>query len=153
MAPSGQYDPAKLINIGSNRWSFKPEVGLSQPAGRWLLEAYGGVWLFTDNTDFYGGSRREQKPIGTLQAHASYTFRPRLWLAGDATYYGGGRSTLAGVVKSDVQSNSRFGLTLGLPLGRRQSLKVAWATAFTTRVGGDFDTVAVAWQMLWLDRR
>src|SRR5688572_28785574 len=28
-APLGEYDPTKLINLGTNRWSFKPEVGLS----------------------------------------------------------------------------------------------------------------------------
>ncbi len=43
--PSGQYDPSKLINIGSNRWSFKPEVGVSKTKGRWYLELYGGVWM------------------------------------------------------------------------------------------------------------
>ena len=30
-APTGQYDPTKLINIGTNRWAFKPEVGLTIP--------------------------------------------------------------------------------------------------------------------------
>src|SRR5258708_2116217 len=28
-APLGQYDPAKAINLGGNRWAFKPEVGVS----------------------------------------------------------------------------------------------------------------------------
>src|SRR6185436_6278804 len=32
IAPTGQYDPAKLINLGGNRWAFKPEVGVSR---RW----------------------------------------------------------------------------------------------------------------------
>ncbi len=30
VAPTGQYDPQKLINWGINRWAFKPEVGYSQ---------------------------------------------------------------------------------------------------------------------------
>ena len=33
-APSGQYYPKRLINLGTNRWSFKPEVALSYPIGR-----------------------------------------------------------------------------------------------------------------------
>jgi hypothetical protein len=151
VAPTGQYDPAKLINLGSNRWSWKPELGLSHPRGRWVFELYGGAWFFTDNDNFYGGSRREQQPIGTLQGHVGYTFKPRLWLAGDATLYSGGRSTVDGVRKDDLQRNSRLGLTLALPVGRRHSIKFAWATGFTTRIGGDFDTLAVAWQYLWLD--
>ena len=93
-----------------------------------------------------------RSPIGAFQLHASYTFRPRLWLAADATYYTGGRSTLDGVENDDGLRNSRFGLTAAFPLGRRQSLKVAWASGVSTRIGGDFDSVTVAWQILWFDR-
>ena len=31
VAPLGQYDPARFVNIGTNRWAAKPEVGLSRP--------------------------------------------------------------------------------------------------------------------------
>ncbi len=98
VAPTGQYDPAKLVNIGSNRWSFKPEVGLSHPIGRWYFELYGGVWLFTDNKNFFGGSLREQKPIATIQTHVSYTVRPRLWVSANATYFTGGRTVINEVI-------------------------------------------------------
>ncbi|HEY6548118.1 MAG TPA: transporter, partial [Vicinamibacteria bacterium] len=152
-APTGQYDPSKLINLGSNRWSLKPELGLSHPWGRLYLEVYAGAWLFTDNDDFFGGQHRQQDPIGALQLHVSYSFRPRLWVAGDATFYRGGGTTVAGVAKDDVQENSRLGLTAAFPLGRRQSVKVSWASGFTTRFGGDFQTLAVAWQLLWFDRK
>jgi Putative MetA-pathway of phenol degradation len=151
VAPTGQYDPSKLINLGSNRWSFKPELGLSHPRGKWVFELYSGVWLFTDNADFFGGSLREQQPIGTLQAHVGYTFKPRLWAAADATFYKGGRTTVDGVRNDDLQENSRFGLTLSVPLGRRHSVKAAWASGFTTRIGGDFQTLTLAWQYLWFD--
>jgi hypothetical protein len=151
-APTGQYDPSKLINIGSNRWSVKPQVGASKTLGPWYLEFYGGVWFFTDNANFYGGSLREQDPIGTFQAHVGYTFKPRLWLAADATFYTGGRTTLNGRDKADTQSNSRVGLTLAVPLGRRSALKASWATGFTTRIGADFDTFGVALQTVWFGK-
>lgn len=149
VAPTGQYDPSKLINVGTNRWAIKGELGLSHPAGHWFLEGYAGAWIFTDNPDFFGGSRREQDPLATFQAHVSYVFRPRLWLAGDATYYTGGRSSVDGVENGDLQRNSRFGLTLAVPVKRRSSLKISWARGLTTRVGGDFDTLAVGYQFLW----
>jgi len=151
-APTGQYDPAKLINLGSNRWSWKPELGLSRPASRFNLELYAGAWLFTANDDFFGGQHRSQDPTFAFQAHVSYTFRPRLWVAADGTYYTGGRTTIDGVAKEDQLRNSRLGLTASFPLGRRQSLKVSWASGFTTRFGGDFDSLGVAWQLLWFDR-
>jgi hypothetical protein len=149
VAPTGQYDPAKLVNVGTNRWSFKPEVGLSHPAGHWFVEFYGGAWLFTDNDNFFGGSRREQQPLASFQTHVSYVFRPRLWLAGDATFYTGGRTTVDGVKKGDLQRNTRLGLTLAVPVRRRSALKVSWARGLMTRIGGDFDTVAVGYQFLW----
>jgi len=147
--PTGQYDPAKLINLGANRWAVKSELGLSMPAGAWVFEASAGVWLFTDNPDFFGGSVREQAPLGSFQAHVGYTFRPRLWLAADATYYTGGRTTVGGQLNADYQKNSRAGLTLAVPFRRSQSVKLSWATGATTRIGGDFDTLALAWQYLW----
>ena len=149
VAPTGQYDPAKLVNIGTNRWIFKPELGLSKPAGRFFVDVYAGAWVFTDNPDFFGGSHREQDPLFTFQTHVSYTLRPRLWIAANGTYYTGGRTTLDGVEKADLQRNSRFGLTLAVPVKRRSGVKVAWARGLTTRIGGDFDTLAVAYQFFW----
>jgi outer membrane putative beta-barrel porin/alpha-amylase len=149
VAPTGQYDPVKLVNVGTNRWAFKPELGLSYPAGHWFVELYGGAWLFTVNDDFFGGSRREQQPLASFQTHVSYVFRPRLWLAVDATFYTGGRTTVDGVEKADLQRNSRLGLTAAIPVKRRSALKVSWARGIMTRIGGDFDTLAVGYQFLW----
>jgi hypothetical protein len=149
LAPTGQYDPSKLVNVGTNRWAFKPEVGLSHPAGRFFLELYAGTWLFTPNDDFFGGSRREQSPLLAVQGHFSYTFRPRLWLAGDATFYTGGRTTVDGVEKADLQRNTRLGLTLAVPVKRRSALKASWSRGVITRVGGDFQTFALGYQVLW----
>jgi hypothetical protein len=147
--PSGQYDPSKLVNLSSNRWAVKPELGLSYPRGRWTFDAYAGAWLFSDNKNFYGGSIRSQEHMTVLQAHVSYTVRPRLWIAVDATYYTGGRTTVDSAVKDDRQENSRAGLTLSIPIRSRHSLKMSWAEGTTTRIGGDFRTLGVAWQYLW----
>jgi hypothetical protein len=151
-APTGQYDPSRLINIGTNRWGFKPELGVSQPLGKFWLEFYAGVWLFTTNDDFYGGQTRKQDPIVAVQAHVSYTFKPRLWLALNGTWYGGGQTTLDGVQNDDRQSNSRLGVTLAVPVSTTHSLKFGYARGATTRVGSRLDTITVAWQFLWFNR-
>jgi hypothetical protein len=149
VAPTGQYDPRRLVNIGSNRWSFKPEVGFSKPYGPWTIEFVGGVWMFTDNKEFFGGVRRGQKPLTTLQSHAIYTIRRRMWLALNANYYFGGKTVVNGVTNADKQANSRIGSTLSLPLTEQQSIKLAFAKGLTTRFGGNVMTVAVAWQYVW----
>jgi hypothetical protein len=151
VAPLGKYDSDRLINLGSNRWAIKPEIGVYQPLGPWSLELYGGVWFYTDNDDFFGGVRREQEPIATLQAHVGYTFRPGLWLAADATYYAGGQSTINGVRKEDRQENTRFGLTLSLPVAQGHSLKLNWSEGVTERIGTSFTTFGATWQYTWFD--
>jgi hypothetical protein len=147
--PTGQYDPARLVNPGSNRWAFKPEMGVSKPKGRWTFEANAGAWLFTSNENFLGTSRREQKPMASFQGGIIYTLRPRMWLSGNATFYTGGSTVLNGTANEDRQRNARIGATFSLPLNQRQSLKVAWAKGVTTRIGGNLNTIAVAWQYAW----
>jgi hypothetical protein len=149
VAPTGQYDPSKLINVGANRWAFKPELGLSHPVGHWAFEGYLGLWLYTTNHEFFGGSVRAQDPILTLQAHVAFTFKPRLWLAGDATFYTGGSTTVDGVANSDHQSNSRVGMTLAVPVWRQFSVKGAWTTGAITRIGVAFTTYTLAAQYSW----
>jgi hypothetical protein len=148
--PTGQYDRTRLINLGTNRWAFKPEVGISVPRGPWDVDAYAGVWLPTANDDFDpGGLVRRQDPVVALQGHVSYTFKPRLWLAVDGTWYSGGASQVEGSDPVGAVSNSRLGATLSVPVGRRQSFKVSYSAGVIVRTGTDFRTLAVGWQWLW----
>jgi hypothetical protein len=147
--PLGQYYGDKLINLGSNRWSVKTEFGLSKPVGSWRWEIAAGAWFFTDNDDFFGGQHRSQDPITTVQAHVIYTFKPRLWMAFDSTWYGGGNSYINGAARSDLQSNTRMGLTLAIPVNNRHSIKFAFSAGVTTRIGGDFTQFNIAWQYTW----
>jgi hypothetical protein len=153
-APSGQYYDTKLVNIGNNRWAFKPEVGISVPIRRLDLDAYVGVWLFTANDDFYpAGLTRTQDAVASVQAHVSYTFKPRWWLALDSTWYSGGASQVADGEPSGGVNNSRAGLTLSMPAGGHNSVKVAWGSGITVRTGTNFTSLTVAWQTLWMTRR
>lgn len=149
VVPTGEYRSDKLINLGTNRWAVRPELGLYHPIGPWSLELSAGVWLFADNDDFLGDMRREQDPITTVQAHVGYTFRPQLWLAANTTWYRGGETTVDGMRNEDLQKTSRIGLTLSVPVTRGHSLKFAWSDGMTTRIGSDFTTWTVVWQYGW----
>jgi hypothetical protein len=150
VVPTGQYDPARLVNPGSNRWAFKPEIGVSKPRGRWTLEVMGGAWLFTSNKSFLGNSRRAQNPMVSFQGAVIYTLRPRMWVSGNATFYSGGSTVLNGTANEDRQRNARVGATFSYPLNQQQSVKVVWARGVTTRIGGNLNTIAVAWQYAWV---
>ncbi len=152
-APAGQYDGRKLINLGTNRWAFKPEIGVAVPAGPWDFDAYLGVWLFTKNGDFYpGGQMRTQDRVVAVQGHVSYTFRPRLWAALDATWYQGGAARVAGGAPTQAMNNSRLGATASFPLGRQQSFKIAYSGGVSVRTGSNFSVFSVGWQWLWITK-
>src|SRR5262245_27921702 len=151
--PVGEYDSTKLINLGTNRWAFKPELGFAYPIGGWSLEAYGGVWLYTSNDAFYpGNSTKRQDPLTALQGHVSYSFKSRVWVPANATWYAGGATTVDDGPPTSRFNNSRYGGTLSVPLTRRQSLKLAASRGASARTGSDFDTYALAWQIIWFDR-
>ncbi|HOC44076.1 MAG TPA: transporter [Thermoanaerobaculales bacterium] len=147
-APTGQYDPTRIINFGNNRWGFKPEIGYSSIRGPWIFEAAAGVWFLTDNDDFLGATK-SQDPIGSFQAHLSYNFKGGVWLGVDGNWYTGGRTSIDGVEKDDLQKNSRVGATLSLPLGGAHSLKLAAHTGAYTSAGADFDELTLAYQYRW----
>ncbi|RPI45215.1 MAG: transporter [Betaproteobacteria bacterium] len=147
--PAGQYDNTKLVNLGTNRWFFKPELGISKALGSWIFEGKAAVTLFTDNNDFLNGRKREQDPLYQLQGHAIYNFGPGVWGSLDATYFVGGRTTLDGIQNSDLQQNWRLGATLALPFDAHNSIKFYASTGVSARTGNSFDLLGVAWQYRW----
>jgi hypothetical protein len=148
-APLGQYNSDKAVNIGTNRWSIKPELGISKAFGPLTLELDAGVSIYTDNHDFFGGKTRAQDPIYSIQGHVLYHFGSRLWVALDGTYYTGGRTTIDGVEGNDLQKNTRLGATVALTVNRHNSVKLYASTGASTRTGSDFDAIGIAWQYRW----
>jgi hypothetical protein len=151
-APTGQYDAEKLINIGTNRWAFKPEIGVVHVMGRWAVDAYVGGWFFTTNSSFFGGMTREQDPILSTQFHLRFLIQPGLWTALDANYWWGGQSALDGVEGDDLQNNSRIGLTVSWNVGKGHNLRLVASRGAFTRIGGDFDSLGFAYGYSWMKK-
>jgi outer membrane putative beta-barrel porin/alpha-amylase len=148
IAPAGQYDDSRVVNLGTNRWAVKSELGISKARGPVSLELASAVTFFQDNDDFLGQTR-EQDPLYALQAHLVYSFRRGLWLALDGTYYLGGRTRVGGILNDDLQRSTRTGATFAMPLSARQSLKLYASTGVSTRIGGDWDAIGLTWQIRW----
>ena len=147
--PLGQYDANKIVNLGSNRWVFSPQIGVWHVVGNFSLEAYAGVWFFTDNSEFLGTKVQSQDPLYTFQVHVSYRFRTGIWIAASSRQSLGGAVTIDGGDKLDPETNNRVGLTFALPIKNRYSLKLIATTGITATVGNDYSTFAVAWQMVF----
>jgi len=148
-APIGQYDPDRLVNIGTNRWFIKPEIGVSKALGALTLEFAGAVYFYTTNDDYYVGRTLEQDPVYSAQAHLIYSFGRGIWAALDGTYDYGGRTTIDGVRDDEVMGNARLGATLSLPVNRSNSIKLYASTGTATRTGSDYDLGGIAWQYRW----
>ena len=154
VAPTGQYDPTKLINWGANKWAFKPELGYSQRWGKVVLDAYLGVWFFTPNDSYITGRNElTQAPIGAFEGHLSYDWKTRTWVSLDGNFWFGGETSLNGVSNIDTrQTSSRVGVTGSLRLDKHQSLKLSYSNGAYARFGGDYNNLSVAWQWSWIGR-
>ena len=116
-APIGRYESDKLLNLGNNRWVFRPEFGLSKALGHFVFEFSAGLSLYTDNNDYFGNNTREQDPVLTLQGHLLYNFPMGIWAAFDTTFYTGGRASINGVAGADQLQNARGRGHAGAPAG------------------------------------
>jgi len=158
--PSGQYDSTKLINLGTNRWAIKPELGLSRRWGHWILDAYSGVWFYTTNPAFFsqnkfnpGVNTQSQNPTGAFETHLSYDVKPRLWASLDGNFWFGGATSLNNIENPKTTNrNSRVGATVSFPLGKRESLKLSYNDGAYIQYGGNYQNVTVGWQYSWINK-
>jgi hypothetical protein len=147
--PLGQYDASKVINLGSNRWVFSPQIGIWHVVDRFTFEAYAGIWFFTDNREFFGAQIKSQDPLTTFQVHVSYAFRNGIWIAASSRQSLGGAVTIDGGDRLDPETNNRVGLAFSMPVLSRYVLKLAATTGVTATVGNDYSTFGLAWQVVF----
>jgi hypothetical protein len=72
------------------------------------------------------------------------TARSRKWRS---FWYGGGAASVNGGPPSQRLSNTRAGLTLSVPIARRQSIKAAYSRGASVRAGSNFRVYSAAWQI------
>jgi hypothetical protein len=148
--PTGDYMNDKLINLGTNRFTFRPQLGVMHKRGKWSFELTGAIWLYTDNNDFFNGSKLEQDPYFTSQTHLIYTFRPGLWASASAGYGDGGKSTINGVEKNDRKKNLAWAFSFGCPITRQLGVKVIYLASRTQEsIGQDNDSIGLGLSFFW----
>ncbi|MCE9660863.1 MAG: transporter [Burkholderiales bacterium] len=147
--PAGQYDPNRAVNLGTHRWTLKPDIGFSKAFGAFMVDLTAGATFFSTNHDFFGGQTVEKAPLYSVQANLSYVFAGGAWASLGSTFYSGGRTTADGVRKDDELGNSRVGLTLSLPIDRNWSVKLNASSGTSTRTGTDFNTIGLVGQYRW----
>jgi len=148
--PYGEYLEDKLINLGQNRWIARPQLGVTHTRGKWTMEVTGSVFLYSDNDEFFDGNRLENDEVYAVQGHVIYTFRPGLWASLSTAFGSGGEAQINGVNKDNPTGNWLSALSLGLPINRKQGIKLSWLRARTQKdTGLDQDTVLVAYSVMF----
>jgi len=148
--PTGQYYDYKLINLGDNRFTFRPQLGAVHNWGKWSAELTVQTWFFTDNDDFYNQKQLHQDPVYTSDADLIYTIHPGLWVAGGLGYARGGMTTVNGSSNENDESNLGFSFSFGLPISRTVGLKFAYTGVRTqVKTGSDADTFACGLSVMW----
>ncbi len=149
-APLGEYQEGKLINLGTNRWTFRPQVGLVHNRNRWTYELTASAWLFSNNDEYFQGTKLEQDPLYSLQGHLIYTFRPGLWASISMGYGAGARATINGVRAGTDQGNLLWVASFGFPIDRQQGIKLAFLRGSTSRATGvNYDSLIVSYAYMW----
>ncbi|MFW2440159.1 MAG: transporter [Arenicellales bacterium] len=144
--PLGEYKEDKLLNLGQNRFIIRPQIGAVHSRGPWSFELTGSTFFYTDNNEFWNGNKREQEPLFAMQAHVIRSFHYGVWASVSAGAAWAGQSSVNGEAKGDQKRDSLYALSAGLPVGRRSSIKIAYAKGRTHKeVGSDADNFAVAY--------
>jgi hypothetical protein len=147
--PTGLYYDERLINLGSNRWGFKPEIGMSYNKGPIFFELFTGVWLFTKNSNYLSTNSLTQNPLYSLAGNISYFFPSKIWTALNTTFVTGGETKVNGIVQNNFQNNFRTGLTLSVHINASNSVKANVSTGVATRAGGNFTIFSLTYQYIW----
>jgi len=147
--PVGLYYEDKRINIGSHRWAFKPEVGVSKRIDRVYAELYSGVWFFTANKDYLVNNTLRQKPLFSIQAHVSYYFKNQMWLSFNGNWFNGGETTVNESSRGDLLDNWRVGATWSVPIAKGQSLKLQFHVGAFTAGGYDYNLASLSYQYVF----
>jgi hypothetical protein len=151
-APTGLYDPDKILNLGSDRWSVKPEIALSQPFGpgqKWQLDAYANAYFYTDNTAYRGREILRQQPLTGMEEHISYSFNDSLWISSDTRYSFRGATVIDGVDQNNTQHNLIVGSEMKLSMNARHSLLVEFAKAVIHHNSPGVIGLAVKYDYTW----
>ncbi|MFC7338835.1 transporter [Haloferula chungangensis] len=148
--PTGHYLKDRLLNLGENRFTIRPQIGMVHSRGPWSFELTGSVWFYTDNDSFFNGSTLEQDPLWSFQSHVVYTFRPGFWLATGAAFGTDGQSTLDGNRLNDYKNNFLWGTSLGMSISPKLGFQLTYISSKTLeRSGADSDSFLLGATYMW----
>jgi hypothetical protein len=151
-APTGLYDPVKILNLGSKRWYFRPELALTHQFGskqKWQLETYINSYFYTNNTSYHGTEILRQQPLPGVEGHLSYSFNDHIWTSLDTRYSFRGTTFVNDVDQDNGQHNFILGNEVNLSINNRNSLLFVFADALVHDNGPAVVGFSVKYDYTW----
>jgi len=151
-APTGSYRSDNVLNLGADRWSFKPEIGLSYPFGaqqKWALDAYANSYFYTDNTSFHGVQILRQQSLPGVEGHLSYSFLDSFVGSLDTRYSFRGETSVNGENQNNPQRNFILGGEAIFSLDERNSLSLVLGKALVHENGPSIAGFSVKYDYSW----
>jgi hypothetical protein len=148
--PTGYYLEDKLINLGSNRFTFRPQLGVQHKHYNWVFELTGTAFIYADNTSFFDGNKLEQDPLFSIDGSIEYDFSSGMWASASVGIGAGGQSTVNGVEKDDRKQNVGWSVSAGFPVTRWLAFKATYLNIdHLADVGTSSDTVSIGLLATW----
>lgn len=148
--PLGQYAGDRLLNLGQNRFVFRPQVGFVHNWGLWAYEFTASVFLYTDNNDFFNNQKRKQDPTFAAQTHLIKRFKNRMWTSVSAGYGLGGQSIVDSQPNNDERGDFLYSWAFGFPITKKQSAKVFYLHSESVKaIGSDTDSIGFGYSILF----
>jgi hypothetical protein len=151
-APTGLYHSDNILNLGSDRWSFKPEIAVSHPFGpeqKWEFDVYANAYFYTDNTSYHRVEILRQQALPGLEGHLSYSLTSRLWASLDTRYSFRGATSVNGINQNNAQQNFILGCEMNVSLSSVNSLVFEFGKAFVHQNGPAATGFAVKYAYSW----
>ncbi len=136
--PIGEYSKKRALNLGTNRWALKNELGLVKGFGPLYIDLIGNVTMFGDNDDYWTGLEevtKEQELVYGAEVHLSYDISKRWFLGLSYFYSGGGETEIDGIDQNDSQNNHALMFTSSVLIGDNYQLLLQYRDDFAVESG------------------
>ena len=130
--PTGSYDNTRLLNLGTNRWTFRFGAPIVVGIGEWQIgkrttfEINPQVLVYTDNTDLAVGDSRSQDLLVVVESSLTRDLNRAMWVGATFRYFGGGETSVDGVPDDNRQNDVGVSGTFGMALSPSVSFQVSY---------------------------
>ena len=144
--PLGQYFDEKLLNLGQNRFIFRPQIGMLHHWKNWSYELSGSVFLYSKNEDFSNGKTRKQNAVFAAQTHLIRSFKSKMWVSLSFGYGLTGQSFVNNEPNNDDRSDILGATSFGFALSKKQAIKLSYIRTETLNdIGANLNSILLSW--------